>query len=65
LIALSEEDAVLKEELYEERQIPNVDYLAALLTKEKNVLARDEIRIQMEKIKVSINTLIGRNKESL
>jgi outer membrane protein TolC len=65
LIALSEEDAVLKEELYEERQIPNVDYLAALLTKEKNVLARDEIRIQMEEIKVSINTLIGRNKESI
>jgi len=63
LIAYSEEDAALKKGLYEERQIPNVDYLAALLTREKNLLAKDEIRIQIEMIKVNINTLIGRSKE--
>lgn len=65
LIAYSREDAALKEELYVEKQVPNVDYLAALLTREKNALALDEIRIQMEKIRVSINTLIGRSKEGL
>jgi outer membrane protein TolC len=64
MIAYSQEDAALKEALYAERQIPNVDYLAALLTKEKNVLAGEEIQIQIEKIKVSINTLIGRNMEA-
>ena len=65
LIAYSEEDAGLKEALYAERQIPNVDYLTALLAREKNALAAEELRIQIEKTRVGINTLIGKNKEGV
>jgi len=65
MIAYSGEDAALKESLYAEKQIPNVDYLAALLTREKNVLAGEEVRIQIEKIRAGINTLIGKNKEGV
>lgn len=63
LIRYSEEDAELKAALYREGQIPNVDYLTALLNKEKNQLLRDEVRIRIELLKVNINTLISRNKE--
>jgi outer membrane protein TolC len=63
LIRLSAEDARLKEALYREGQIPNVDYLAALLDQQKHELMKDEIRIHIEQLKVSINTLITRNRE--
>ncbi len=63
LILYSEEDAELKAALYREGQVPNVDYLTALLNKEKNQLLRDEVRIRIELLKVNINTLISRNKE--
>jgi len=63
LLEYSKEDADLKEALYVERQIPNVDYLEALLTREKNALLLQEIQIQIERIKVNINTLIGKSKE--
>ncbi len=64
LILYSEEDAELKEALYREGQVPNVDYLTALLNKEKNQLLRDEVRIRIELLKVNINTLISSNKEN-
>lgn len=63
LMSYSREDADLKAALYSERQIPNVDYLTALLTREKNSLIKEEIQIQVETIKVNINTLIGKSKE--
>jgi outer membrane protein TolC len=63
LLAYSREDAELKAALYAEKQIPNIDYLAALLNREKNSLKREEILIQMENVKVNIATLIGKNKE--
>jgi outer membrane protein TolC len=63
LLEYSEEDAGLKEALYAEQQIPNVDYLAALLAREKNTLLLREIDVQMESLKVKINTLIGKSKE--
>lgn len=63
LIEYSREDAVLKEALYTEQQVPNVDFLAALLAREKNALLLREINIQIESIKVKINTLIGKSKE--
>jgi outer membrane protein TolC len=63
LLDYSIEDAGLKEALYAEREIPNIDYLEALLTREKNDLLLQEIQIQMEGIKVNINTLIGKSKE--
>jgi outer membrane protein TolC len=63
LLEYSKEDANLKKALYEEREIPNIDYLEALLTREKNSLLIQEIQIQIERVKVNINTLIGKNKE--
>ncbi len=63
LVLYSGEDAELKAALFEEKQMPNVDYLSALLAREKNVLMREEIQIHVEMIRVNINTLIGNNKE--
>ncbi len=63
LFEYSKEDADLKEALYAEREIPNVDYLEALLTREKNALLVQEIQIQIEQVKVNINTLIGKSME--
>lgn len=63
LLEYSKEDADLKESLYAEQQVPNVDYLAALLAREKNALFLQEIDIQIESLKVNINTLIGKSKE--
>ena len=63
LFEYSREDAALKEALYKEQQVPNVDYLAALLSREKNALLLQEIDIQIEGLKVNINTLIGKSKE--
>jgi outer membrane protein TolC len=63
LLEYSKEDAGLKESLYAEHQVPNIDYLAALLAREKNALLLQEIDIQIETLKVNINTLIGKSKE--
>lgn len=63
LVEYAKEDAELKEALYLEQQVPNVDYLAALLVKEKNALLLEEIDILIESLEVQINTLIGRSKE--
>ncbi len=65
LLEYSKEDADLKKALYEEREIPNIDYLEALLNQEKNALLIQEIQIQIERVKVNINTLIGKNKEGV
>lgn len=63
LLEYSKEDATLKEALYSEQQVPNVDYLAALFAREKNALLLQEIDIQIESLRVRINTLIGKSKE--
>jgi len=63
MIEYSKEDAELKEGLYKEKQISNKDYLAALQGKRKYDAMMDEIILQIEKIKIRINTLISRTKE--
>jgi outer membrane protein TolC len=63
LVLYSGEDAELKAALFKEKQMPNVDYLSALLAREKNVLMREEIQIQIEMIRVNINAMIGNSKE--
>ncbi len=63
MIAFSKEDAELKKELYEEKQIPNVDYLAALQSEKKYEAMKHKLSLQIEKINVKINTLISRTKE--
>lgn len=63
LIKYAQEDGQLKASLYQERQIPHTDYLAALLNLEKYSFSKEEIIFQIEKIKVNINILIGNAKE--
>jgi outer membrane protein TolC len=63
LLALAEKDSRLKSELYTEKLIPNVDYLTALHDRERHRIRKDEIIIQIELIKVNINTLTGHGKE--
>ncbi len=60
LIQLAEEDAQLKAELYEEQQVSNIDYLDALFTKERYMSKKNELKMQLELIKVSINRVIGK-----
>ncbi|MBD3415307.1 MAG: hypothetical protein GF421_12870 [Candidatus Aminicenantes bacterium] len=59
----SQQDAELKKALYQEKQIPNKDYLAALQAEKKYDAMKNEVLLQIEKIKVKINTLICRTKE--
>lgn len=59
LIRISTEDNQLKEELLQQQQIANIDYLASLTTRQQYMAKRDEIQTQIELIKVSINKTIG------
>lgn len=63
LIKYSREDAELKASLYQEQQLPNVDYITALLARERYTLMQEEIFIRIEQIKVKIHTLIGKVTE--
>ncbi|MCP5051918.1 MAG: TolC family protein [bacterium] len=63
LAAAAEEDAKLKEELYRENQAANVDYLSALLDKERYESMKEELKFQAQLIKLNINGLIGKEVE--
>lgn len=58
-IALAREDASLKEQLYRENQIDNIDYLSAVITAERYLSMKYELQFQLELVKVSINTVTG------
>jgi len=60
LITYAAEEAELKNRLFEEQQITNIDYLTALLSKDRYLSMKGEILFQLEQIKVKVNTLIGR-----
>lgn len=63
MVKLAFEDAGLKEELVKENQVPNIDYLSALLDKERYESVQNELLLQVRLIKLNINTLIGRYGE--
>jgi len=63
LVKFADEDAGLKEALYKENQVANIDYLSALLTKERYESRQNELMLQSQLIKLNINTLIGRYGE--
>ena len=63
LVANADEDAGLKEKLYEENQIDHNDYLAALTSRERYLANREELLAQMELLMVGIRTLIGKCEE--
>lgn len=60
LIIYSQEEADLKNQLFLEKQITNIDYLTILLSKDRYISMKEEALFQLEQIKVNINTLIGR-----
>lgn len=61
LVQTAEEDVGLKENLYREQQVSNIDYLDALTTKERYESMKKETMMQLELVKVSINRVIGKN----
>lgn len=63
LLQISAEDIKLKEELLEEQQIANIDYLAALTQKERCISLQNTIQAQLELINVNINRLTGKFEE--
>jgi len=63
LSAIAAEDIRLKESLYEENQIDHTDLLAAMTSQERYLANREEILVQMEMLKVNIDTLVGRCEE--
>lgn len=58
LVLLADEDVRLKEALYREQQLSNVDYLDALAVKERYESMKNELKMQSELIKVNINRMI-------
>lgn len=63
LTSLADEDAALKETLYRESQIANIDYLAALTARERYRSMKNEILVQIELVKNNIAVLIGHWEE--
>jgi outer membrane protein TolC len=64
LVNSASEDVKLKEELYKESQVSNIDYLSALLTKERYESMKDEKSVEYQLVKLNINSLIGKYKSS-
>jgi outer membrane protein TolC len=60
MVKLASEDAGLKEELVKEKQVSNIDYLSALLDRERYESLHNELLLRVRLIKLNINTLIGR-----
>lgn len=59
LITLATEDTSLKEALYKENQSSNIDYLTALLTRQRYETQQKELHYQYQFVKMNINVLIA------
>jgi outer membrane protein TolC len=59
LASTAGEDAQLKEELYKENQSANIDYLSALINKERYEAMQQEFIFQGQLLKMTINMLVG------
>ncbi|MGE5340807.1 MAG: TolC family protein [Candidatus Omnitrophota bacterium] len=64
LMRAAAENASLKEDLYKESQISNIDYLSALLTRERYESLKEEKSVEYQLVKTNINTVIGRTGQS-
>ncbi|MEN8153309.1 MAG: TolC family protein [Acidobacteriota bacterium] len=60
LVVRSEEESDIKKKLFEERQVSNSEYLTSLLNVKKYRSMKNKIELQIQKTKVSINSLIGK-----
>lgn len=60
LIALAAEDAGLKDKLYRESQISNIDYLSALTDLERYRSLKEQLALELELVKAAVNATIGR-----
>jgi outer membrane protein TolC len=63
MIHLAEEDVRLKEKLYQENQIDNVDFLLAMTELEKIQSMKNELQVEIEWAKTRINLLICKTVE--
>jgi outer membrane protein TolC len=63
LVANAAEDIRLKEKLYEESQIDHTDLLAAMTSREQYLANREELFVQMEMLKVSMDAMTGKCEE--
>ncbi|MCP4149240.1 MAG: TolC family protein [bacterium] len=60
LVDIASRDSVLKEELVEEQQVSNVDYLSALTQKERYMSMLNTVKAQLDSIKVNIKKITGK-----
>ncbi len=60
MIGISKEELELKKMMFEEKQISNKDYLDVVFNVEKRQSLREQTILQIELVKVEINTMIGR-----
>lgn len=63
LVRYSQEDEEIKKKLFDERQISNIDYLAAVTNQQRYLYQKDEISARLELVKLNIDYLIGKSKE--
>ncbi|MBU1339093.1 MAG: hypothetical protein KKD56_08500, partial [Acidobacteria bacterium] len=59
LVETAREDNRLKEELLQEKQISNLEYLASVTAEEEYLSRLNEIRVQRDIIKLGIRSRIG------
>ncbi|MFC2169869.1 TolC family protein [Acidobacteriota bacterium] len=64
LLDTTREDIRLKEELLQEQQISNLDFLASLTSEESFLFKKNEMFAQRELVKLNINTITGVFKEA-
>ncbi len=60
MIKNSEEIKIIKEKLFIEKQITNLEYLSLIQKIKKYKIIETKIRLNIELLKTSINTLIGK-----
>ena len=63
LTRYSEEDARLKEKLYEENQISNSDYLSAVIRRERYASLKKEMTLERRLLRTVIRSAIGTSEE--
>lgn len=61
LVELADEDVRLKEGLYREQQVSNLDYLDALAMKERYESMKNELKMRHELIKVTIARVVAKS----
>jgi outer membrane protein TolC len=64
ILETSRQELQLKEELYRENQVSNLDYLAALAALERYSALLHELQYQLQIVNVNIKSLAGKKEDS-